>query len=247
MKAIILCAGYGKRLHPYTEHYQKTMLPLHGKPSLEYIINGLKDTGFKDFIVVVGYRKEQIIDYFGSGDKWNIKINYVLQKNLNGTGGAVLLCQEYITEQHFFLTWGDILVPYEIYKNTFNIFQKEKQDFVLVTNYSDDPHHGAAIYCDGPYCLNIVEKPPKGSSESQLNNCGVFILSTKIFEILKELKPSRRGEIELPEAISIGIKKEKWKVRVLKMDKNQFRGDLGNLEVYEKLKKDSRWLKGFKT
>lgn len=247
MKAIILCAGYGKRLHPYTEQYQKTMLPLHGKPSLEYIVNGLIDTGFKHFVVVVGYRKEQIIDYFGSGDRWNIKIDYVEQKNLDGTGGAVLLCKDYIKEQHFFLTWGDILVPYEIYKKAFNIYQNEKQDFLLVTNYSDDPYYGAAIYCDNDYCLNIVEKPPKGSSESHLNNCGVFILSTKIFEILKELTPSKRGEIELPEAISIGIKKDKWKVRVLKMDKNQFRGDLGNLKVYEKLKKDSSWLKGFKT
>ena len=104
MKVIILCAGFGNRLHPYTEIYQKTMLPLHGKPSLEYIINGLKSAGFIEFLIVVGYRKEQIIDYFKDGQNWNIKINYIEQNILNGTGGALLLCEDMIKEQHFFLS-----------------------------------------------------------------------------------------------------------------------------------------------
>ncbi|GAH39022.1 unnamed protein product, partial [marine sediment metagenome] len=54
----MLCAGYGKRLYPYTKKYQKTMIPLHGKPMLEYILNGLIYAGFQDIILVVGYRKE---------------------------------------------------------------------------------------------------------------------------------------------------------------------------------------------
>ena len=246
MKAIILCAGLGKRLRPYTDVYQKTMLPLHGKPSLEYIVTGLKNTGFTEFIIVVGYRKEQIIDHFKNGEKWNIKIKYIEQKILNGTGGALLLCEDIIDDQHFFLTWGDVLVPFKVYKDTYNLFLKEKQDFILVTNYSNDPYLGAAIYTDGFYCIEIIEKPPKGKSESKLNNCGIFILSTKIFELLKKLEPSDRGEIELPKAISIGINERNWKVRILEMEKSQFRADLGNKKVYEKLKIDSSWLTGFK-
>ena len=64
MKAIILCAGFGKRMRPFTDKFQKVMLPLHGKPLLEYIIEGLKYAGFKELILVVGYLKEQIIQYF---------------------------------------------------------------------------------------------------------------------------------------------------------------------------------------
>ena len=72
MKAVILCAGLGKRLKPYTDLYQKTMIRLHGKPLLEYIVNGLIYAGFKNLIIVVGYRKEQIINYFKDGNEWGI-------------------------------------------------------------------------------------------------------------------------------------------------------------------------------
>jgi len=242
LKAIILCAGFGKRLKPYTNEYQKSMIPIHGKPLLEYIINGLIYAGFKNLIIVVGYRKEQIIKYFEDGYKWGIKIEYIEQRALNGTGGAVLLCEELIQKSHFFLTWGDILVPYYTYKNIVEVFKKENQNFILVTNYTGDPYKGGAIYCKNDFLLNIIEKPPKGKSKSNLNNCGIFIFSTEIFDVLKTLNPSKRGEIELTEAIRIGINIRKWKIRAIKMKKNQFRGDFGDIATYEKLCENSSWL-----
>jgi len=166
------------------------MIPLHGKPMLEYILNGLIYAGFQDIILVVGYRKEQIIDYFQNGTKWGVNIEYIEQKELNGTGGALLLCKDSISNNNFFLTWGDILVPYEVYKKVYDIHRKEKYDFILVANYTKDPHLGAAVFCDDIICKNIVEKPQKGMSGSNLNNCGVFIFSKEIFEVLKNLKPS---------------------------------------------------------
>jgi NDP-sugar pyrophosphorylase family protein len=218
------------------------MLPLHGKPILEYILNGLIFAGLKEFIMVVGYKKEQIINYFQNGSKWGADIEYIEQKKLNGTGGAILLCESLISEDHFYLTWGDIIVPYDIYKSVYDIYTNEGEDFILVTNYTEDTSHGAAVICSERYCQKIIEKPPPGTVNSKLNNCGIFILSNEIFKILKILKPSSRGEIELPEALSWGITKMNWKIRVLEMQENQFRGDLGNLEEYEKLKQDINWL-----
>ncbi|MFX0187685.1 MAG: nucleotidyltransferase family protein [Candidatus Hodarchaeota archaeon] len=242
MKAVILCAGIGNRMKPYTEIYQKTMIPLQGKPLLEYILNGIKAAGFNDFIIVVGYLKEQVINYFQDGSKWDVNIEYINQNILNGTGGALLLCEDLINTSHFFLTWGDILVPYSVYKKVYDIYKHEKHDFILVANYLDDPFKGAAVYCVGDFCCDIIEKPPIGRSISNLNNCGVFIFSKEIFEVLKKVKPSERGEIEIPEAICVGIKERNWKVRVLKMEKNQVRGDFGDINVYEQLKEDSNWL-----
>ncbi len=140
------------------------------------------------------------------------------------------------------MTWGDILVPYSIYKKVLNLYKQKHSDFILVTNYTDDPYKGAAVYVKDDICLDIVEKPPHGESKSNLNNSGVFILSKEIFNILNSLKPSKRGEIELTDALREGIKKRKWKIRVVKMKKNQIRGDFGDKETYENLRKNSGWL-----
>lgn len=242
MKAIILCAGFGKRMKPYTDKYQKSMILLHGKPLLEYIINGLSFSGLKNLILVVGYRKDQIIDYFQEGDKWGIKIEYIEQQEINGTGGALLLCEESIKNDHFFLTWGDILVSYKVYKEVIEIFQRENQDYILVANPINDPYKGAAVYYEKDYCTRLIEKPHVGNSDSNLNNCGIFIFSKEIFHTLKKLKPSKRGEIELTEAINYGIQYRDWQFRLIKMKKNQFRGDFGNITVYEQLNKDKSWL-----
>ncbi len=242
MKAVILCAGIGKRLKPYTDKIQKTMLLVHGKPFLEYIINGMKYAGFRDIILVVGYRKEQIIDYFQTGKKWDVNIEYIEQVELNGTGGALLLCEKSILDNHFFLTWGDTLVPYDIYKKVNKVYQNENREFILVANYTEDPYLGAAIYCDDYILTNIIEKPLRGSSKTNFNNCGVFIFSNEIFDILKTLTPSERGEIEVPNALLKGMRERNWKVRVIKMEKNQFKGDIGAKEKYEQLKDNSYWL-----
>jgi bifunctional UDP-N-acetylglucosamine pyrophosphorylase/glucosamine-1-phosphate N-acetyltransferase len=219
------------------------MIPVHEKPLMEYIINGLILAGFKEFIIVVGYLKEQIINYFQSGNKWRINIEYVEQTEINGTGGALLLCKDMIRNNHLFLTWGDVLVSYNVYKEVVEVFKKENQDYILVTNYTDDPYRGGAVSCEGKYCIEVKEKPTKGKSRSQLNNCGVFVFSKKIFDVLKELKPSIREEIELTDAINYGITEQSWKVRVIKMSKDQFRGDFGDISVYEQLNKDTDWLR----
>jgi len=218
------------------------MILIHGKPLLEYIINGLIFAGFKNLIIVVGYRKDQIMDYFQEGDKWGIKIEYIEQKEINGTGGALLICEDSIKDDHFFLTWGDVLVSYNTYKEVIEVFKKENQDYILVANYTDNPFKGAAVYSENNYCMGIVEKPPEGKPNSNLNNCGIFIFSTEIFKIIKRLKPSERGEIELTDGINYGIKERKWKVRIIKMEKDQFRGDFGDVKVYEQLNKDIKWV-----
>jgi len=216
------------------------MIPIHGKPLLEYIINGLVFAGFKNLIIVVGYRKDQIMDYFQNGERWGVRIEYKEQKEINGTGGALLICEDSIKDDHFFLAWGDVLVSFNIYKEVIEVFKNENQDYILVANYTDDPFKGAAVYCENNSCIGIVEKPPEGKSKSNLNNGGIFIFSKEIFQVLKQIKPSKRGEIELTDAINYGIVKRKWKIRVLQ---TKFRGDFGDKQVYEQLIKETNWLK----
>ncbi|MFX0073188.1 MAG: sugar phosphate nucleotidyltransferase [Candidatus Hermodarchaeota archaeon] len=243
MKAILLCAGKGKRMKPYTNKLQKVMIPIRGKPLLEYIVEGIKFAGFKEVVIVVGYLKEQIVDYFQDGSKWDLNIEYVEQKTINGTGGAVLACKDFIKTPHFFLTYGDILVPYKIYKQIYEIHKKEREDFVLVSNYLENIQKGCSLLIEEHYLVTMTEKPPDDIITPKWNNCGIYIFSKEIFEVLYRISPSQRGEIELPDAICLGIKERNWKVRVIKMEKHQFRGDFGDIQEYEKFKKNTKWLK----
>jgi len=234
-------------MQPFTNNYQKSMIPVHGTPLLEYIVEGLKYAGFQDFIFVVGYLKEQVINYFNKGTRFNINIEYVEQTKLNGTGGALLLCEGLINDKHFFLTWGDVLVPYTIYKKVYDTYRKKQNDFILVSNYQENLEKGCAIYCEGNFCIKMVEKPPKNEIyNTNLNNCGIFIFSKEIFEILKETNLSKRGELEIPDALSKGIQKYNWKVRVIKMKDGEFRGDFGDPEIYKKLNEKKSWLNDLK-
>ncbi|MEM1830927.1 MAG: sugar phosphate nucleotidyltransferase, partial [Desulfurococcaceae archaeon] len=79
MLAVILAGGFGKRLRPFTEDSPKPMIPIVGKPLLEYQISWLKKHGFNEVLLLVGYKKEKIIEYFGSGGKFGVKITYIVE------------------------------------------------------------------------------------------------------------------------------------------------------------------------
>ena len=98
MKTVILAAGIGKRLKPITESIPKVMATVNSKPVLEYIVRNLKDVGLNDLVLIVGYKKEAIINHFGDGKKFGVKIEYVDQGQLLGTGHAVLMAENKIQE-----------------------------------------------------------------------------------------------------------------------------------------------------
>jgi dTDP-glucose pyrophosphorylase len=124
----------------------------------------------------------------------------------------------------------------------YDVFKRESPDYILVANMVDDPYRGAAVYCEGNYCLDIIEKPQKGASSTNLNNTGVFVLARDFFEILKVQSLSKRGEIEVPQAVRSGLKNKNWRIRLIKMEKHQFFADFGNIEDYERYKNNDNLL-----
>ncbi len=88
-QAVILAAGEGQRLKPFTALKPKVMLPIANKPILQYVIESLAKNGVFQLVIVVGYRKEQVQDYFGSGEKFGVDITYVVQEQQLGTGHAL--------------------------------------------------------------------------------------------------------------------------------------------------------------
>ncbi|MEK6809932.1 MAG: nucleotidyltransferase family protein, partial [Nanoarchaeota archaeon] len=107
--AIIVAGGLGTRLRPLTETAPKPLLPIHGKPIIEHVIKNLHKHGISKIIISIGYKAEQVQQYFGDGSSLGVSIDYMLESEPLGTGGAVRLASKNLTKP-FFLAWGDNLM-----------------------------------------------------------------------------------------------------------------------------------------
>lgn len=220
----------------------KALLKVHQKPILEFILEGLIHAGFIEFYFVVGFMKDQIVKYFGDGSKYSINIQYVEQSKLGGTGDAVNSVQD-IAEFHdspsFVVTYGDILCSYSTY-HELKRRSNQGENLALVVNHVEDPWAGAAVYFQDEIVTKIVEKPKNGTSTTQWNNAGLYILTHDVFNWLEATPISLRGELELTQAIHRGIQRGA-KFNVIKIPKTGFWCDVGTLKVYSALNQQKDW------
>ncbi len=201
MKVVILAGGLGTRLKPITETIPKVMIDIGGKPLLQRTIEILSKKGFKDFVIVTSYKKEQIMDYFGHGEKFGVKIKYVFQENpKGGTADAVKYSENEIKDK-FLLIYGD-----NIFDSKAIDLLAEKNKFfdgVLCGREAQNPKNYGVLLTDRNRVLKIIEKsenPP-----TNLVMTGLFVLPKDIFSAIKETRLSLRGEYELTDSIQILI------------------------------------------
>jgi NDP-sugar pyrophosphorylase family protein len=110
MKAVILAGGFGKRLKPLTDQKPKPMIKVLNVPIIEWQVKWLRKSGIKDFVLCVGYMREQIFDHIGDGTRFAAKVEYSIEEEPLGTGGALLNAQDFLAEQDSFLMLnGDVL------------------------------------------------------------------------------------------------------------------------------------------
>src|SRR5271170_5837716 len=138
MKAVILAAGKGTRMADLTKNLPKPMLDVEGKPVLEHIVEGLRDeAGIKDFFIITGWCGNVIRDYFCDGKKWNVTIAYGEQVVQDGTGKAPELAKDWVGQDNFLLTYGDILLrPPTDYKLLVEAFRED--GVIAVTKVKDE-------------------------------------------------------------------------------------------------------------
>jgi len=206
MMAVILAAGRGTRMGALTAHTPKPLLGLKGRPIIEHIITGLQAAGVDAAVIVTGYRGEQIEARLGDGSRFGLRLTYRRQERREGTARALLLAADAAAHQPFVLSWGDIVVAGANYAALTADFARHPCDALLMVNEMDDPWRGAAVYVDAEWRVTqLIEKPPRGASQTRWNNAGVFVLTPLIFAYAARLPASARGEYELPQAIAAMI------------------------------------------
>ncbi len=174
-----------------TSGIPKPMLRVRGRPLLEHVLEALSAAGMERFLVVVGYRREAIEDYFRGRP-----LEFRVQEPVNGTGSAALLAREFAAAAPFLLTFGDILCDPAEYLRCAAALGPDTAA-VLGVRDVDDPWRGAAVYERNGVITRVVEKPPPGTSTTRWNSAGLFVLRPVAFEYLARLRPSPRGEYEL--------------------------------------------------
>ena len=199
-KAALLAAGRGTRMRELTQELPKPMLQVRGKPVLQHIIEGLRDAGLMDFLIIVGWRAEVVSDFFGDGSRFGVRIEYATQVVQDGTGKVVELAREFVGRDPFILSYGDILVAPENYLRIRAALTGTEA--VVSVKRSDDVSQGGAVFVNEKFeLIDLREKPKPGEPTSPWYNAGIYAFRSSIFDHIAKLERSPRGEFELTDAI----------------------------------------------
>lgn len=155
MKAVILAAGEGTRLRPFTHSRPKGMIPVGNRPVLEYIVEALVKNGVKDIIMVVGYRKDTILSHFEDGRRFDAKIQYIDQEKQLGTAHALSVASKHLGDEGFVTVAGDNLIDARLVAD---LLEKKKGPSLVVTE-SEIPSKYGVVKTEGSRITDIVEKP----------------------------------------------------------------------------------------
>ena len=198
MKCVILAAGEGKRMHPLTYTRPKVMLPIAGKPILEWNLLNARAAGLKEFIFIVSYKSEMVREYFGDGKPWNVTIKYVNQGTPQGTAHAIGTVEPFVTE--FIVLSGDTIFGINDIKHTAR--KGTKMGLVQI----DNPTEYGIVELKGNYVLKIHEK--MDDPTSNIINAGMYHFNKHIFDYIRNTEASPRGEFEITDSINMLVTNE---------------------------------------
>ena len=196
----MLAAGRGTRMRELTADLPKPMIEVRGKPVLQHILEGLRDAGVRDFLIVVGYHADAVQNFFGDGSRYNVAIQYATQAVQDGTGRVVDLARDFAGDSPFVLSYGDILLDPTSYKHVVDL--PHNVEAIVTVTRGEDVSKGGAVYVNEKMeVIDIREKAQPGKLTTRSYNAGIYVFRPTIFEFTANLQPSPRGEYELTDAI----------------------------------------------
>jgi dTDP-glucose pyrophosphorylase len=199
-RAVLLAAGRGTRMREMTAELPKPMLEVRGRPVLQHIVEGLREAGAGDLLIIVGYHADAVQNFFGDGSRYNISIQYATQVVQDGTGRVVNLARNFAGDLPFVLSYGDILVDPANYKRLLDL-PHDIEAIISVTRGEDTTNGGAVFLNDKMELVDLREKSKPGEATSPWYNAGIYTFRPSIFDFTAKLKPSPRGEYELTDAV----------------------------------------------
>jgi glucose-1-phosphate thymidylyltransferase len=214
MKGIVLAGGLGTRLYPLTKVTNKHLLPIYHKPMIYYPIETLVEGGIKDILIVTGGANAgDFLRLLGNGKEFGLRrINYAYQEGEGGIAAALSLAEFFAEGDLICVILGDNIIESSIAQNIDN-FKKQGEGARILLKEVHDPQRFGVAEIRGSQIVRIEEKPAAPASNYAVT--GIYMYDSEVFEFVKKLKPSGRGELEITDVNNAYIEKGKMSYDIL--------------------------------
>lgn len=215
LRGVILAGGLGSRLSPLTRVTNKHLLPIYNRPMIYYPIQTLVDAGIKDILLVAGGNNAgEFLRLLGNGAEFGLKhINYTYQKGEGGIAQALGLAEHFADDNKTVVILGDNIIGGSI-KNQVNAFRKQPEGARILLKKVPDPQRFGVAQTKARSIISIEEKPKKPKSDYIVT--GIYMYDSQVFDIIKTLKPSGRGELEITDVNNAYIRMGQMRFGFLK-------------------------------
>ncbi|WP_028544008.1 sugar phosphate nucleotidyltransferase [Paenibacillus taiwanensis] len=213
MKGIILAGGTGSRLYPLTKVTNKHLLPVGKYPMIFHSVNKLKQAGIQDILIVTG--KEHmgdVVNLLGSGREMGVCFTYKVQDEAGGIAQALDLAEHFVGNDQIVVILGDNVFEDDI-SDYVSSFQVQKDGAKILLQEVHDPQRYGVAELAGNNIVSIEEKPKQPKSNFAVT--GIYMFDSKVFDIIKTLKPSGRGELEITDVNNAYIERNELTFDVL--------------------------------
>ena len=196
MKGVILAGGLGTRLHPLTKVTNKPLLPVYDKPMIYYPIQALVNAGIRDILLVTGGNSAgDFLRLLGNGKEFGLQhLNYTYQEGEGGIAAALHLAEYFVNREPVCVVLGDNIIEKNIIAAA-RAYEKQGGGAKILLKEVKDPQRFGVAVLEGDRLVRIEEKPK--DPKSPYITTGIYFYDHEVFEIIKTLKPSARGELEI--------------------------------------------------
>jgi len=214
MKGIVLAGGLGTRMHPLTKVTNKHLLPVYNEPMVYYPIKTLVNAGIDEILIVTGGGNSgDFLRLLGNGKDFGLKhLNYTYQEGEGGIAAALSLAEYFADEDRIVVILGDNIVEKNI-RSAVQAFREQKEGARILLKEVTDPQRFGVPVFEGDRIVRVEEKPANPASSYAV--IGVYMYDRRVFDFIKTLKPSQRGELEITDVNNFYIREGKMEWNVL--------------------------------
>lgn len=218
MKGIILAGGNGRRLDPLTLVTNKHLLPVYKKPMIYWPLETLLNCGIKDILIVSNRgHAGHFVNLLGSGRKLGVNLSYEVQETAGGIAQALALAEDFAGKEKLAVILGDnIFMDAKEIKAGVSVFQRQKNGAKIFLKPTREASRFGVAEVKNKKVINIEEKPAKPKTDLAVT--GIYLYDNKVFDFIRSLKPSARGELEITDVNNHYIKRKQMSCHILKTD-----------------------------